>query len=180
MQPQASGASRAPEDVAVGRIGKPHGVRGAVFVQPWTDSPDERFAVGRRVRTEPPERGPLVVRDSRNHSGRLVVEFEGVEDRNGAEALRDIVLVVSTAERPPIDDPDEFYDTDLVGLTALDPAGGRLGVVADVLHSAGGSVLALDQGGREFLVPFRKELVPVVDLAAGTLVVDPPPGLFEL
>jgi 16S rRNA processing protein RimM len=168
------------EFVAVGRVGKAHGVRGDAFVEPWTDAPDERFAPGVRLITEPAERGPLTVESARDHSGKLVVHFAGVDDRNAVEALRGTLLLMPAAARPPLEDPDEFYDTDLIGLTARTVTGRQLGPVTDVLHSPAGSLLAIDVAGREVLVPFRTEFVPTVDLAAGIAEVDPPDGLLEL
>ncbi len=108
-----------PDDlVVVGRIGPVRGVRGDVFVAPFTDAPDERFAPGTVLRTDPPSAGPLTVAASTSASGKLVVHFEGVDGRPAAEALRGVQLVVPAADRPTLDDPDEFYDTDLIGLTA--------------------------------------------------------------
>jgi len=166
--------------VAVGRIGKAHGIRGDVFVEPWTDDPDDRFAAGTLLRTGTSGSGALTVAMSKNHSGKLVVHFEGVEDRNEAEALRGTVLHFPASDRPPIDDPDEFYDSDLVGLTVRTLDGEDVGRVADVLHSAGGSLLSVLGGEREVLVPFRLEIVPTVDLAAGVIEIDPPEGLLDL
>src|SRR2546430_368742 len=91
-----------PEVVAVGRIGPARGVRGDVFVEPWTDDPDRRFSVGTVLRTEPTEAGPLTVAASSSASGKLVVHFAGVGDRFTAEALRGVRLVVPVADRPPI------------------------------------------------------------------------------
>ena len=166
--------------VAVGRVGKAHGVRGDAFVEPWTDAPDERFSPGSRLTTEPAGRGPLTVESSRDHSGKLVVHFAGVDDRNAVEALRGTVLLVPAGARPVIEDPDEFYDTDLIGLAVRTVQGRQLGPVTDVLHSPAGSLLAVDVDGREVLVPFRAEFVPVVDLAAGIAEIDPPDGLLDL
>ncbi|MDQ1745668.1 MAG: rRNA processing protein RimM [Pseudonocardiales bacterium] len=169
--------------VAVGRIGKAHGIRGDAFVEPWTDAPDERFAAGARLSTDPAERGPLTVESTRQHSGKLVVHFAGLDDRNAIEALRGTLLLVPAAARPPIEDPDEFYDTDLIGLAVRTVDGRSLGPVTDVLHSPAGSLLAVAltaEDGREVLVPFRTEFVPTVDLAAGIAEIDPPDGLLEL
>lgn len=169
--------------VAVGRVGKAHGIRGDAFVEPWTDAPDERFSPGARLSTEPADRGPLTVESARQHSGKLVVHFAGVDDRNAIEALRGTVLLVPASARPPIEDPDEFYDTDLIGLNVRTVDGQALGPVTDVLHSPAGSLLAIAltaEAGREVLVPFRTEFVPTVDLAAGIAEVDPPDGLLDL
>jgi 16S rRNA processing protein RimM len=168
------------ELVAVGRIGPAHGVHGAVFVQPWTDDPADRFAVGARLDTDPSSAGPLVVATRRDHSGRLVVQFDGVTDRESAVALHGVVLFVPADERPPLADPDDFYDTDLIGLEASTIDGRPLGPVTDVLHGPAGDYLAVRIAGRDRLIPFVAAIVPEVDLAAGTVRVDPPEGLLDL
>jgi 16S rRNA processing protein RimM len=166
--------------VAIGRIGKPRGVRGDVFVAPWTDDPDERYAVGSVLRTSPPERGPLTVTAMSMASGKLVVHFDGHDSREAAEQLRGVELVMNTADRPPLDDPDDFYDTDLVGLTARTVAGAPLGPVREVLHAGASDYLVLDVDGTERLVPFVSAIVPTVDVPGGFVEIDPPEGLFEL
>jgi len=168
------------EVVAVGRVGRAHGIRGDVFVEPWTDAPEERFANGAVVYADEAERLPLTVAGSRLHSGKLVVHFAGLDDRTAVEAIRGKLLVVPLADRPALADPDEFYDTDLVGLSVSTVDGTSLGPVTDVLHSPAGSLLAIDWAGRELLVPFRREVVPTIDLARRVALIDPPEGLLEL
>ena len=168
-------------DLVVGRIGKPHGVRGEVTVDVRTDDPDARFAPGSSLRTEPAERGPLTIAGVHPRPGGLVLAFDGVESREAAEALRGTVLVVDSAELPDIEDADEWYDHQLVGLAAVDPAGAALGEVADIVHAPASDLLVVrDADGREHLVPFVRELVPAVDVPGGRVVVDPPEGLFDL
>jgi 16S rRNA processing protein RimM len=168
-------------DLVVGRVGKPHGVRGEVTVEVRTDDPDARFAPGSSLRTDPDARGPLTVADVRPRSGGLVVAFAGVESREAAEALRGTVLVVDSDSLPPIADADEWYDHQLVGLAAVDPAGAVLGTVSDVVHAPASDLLVvLDADGGEHLVPFIREFVPTVDVPGGRVVVDPPEGLFDL
>ena len=171
-----------PDDLlVVGRIGKPQGIRGEVTVEVRTDDPDARFAVGAVLLTDPGQRGPLIVASSREQNGRLVLTLDGVQDRNTAEALRDTMLLVRTADVPPPDDPDEFHDWQLRGLAAVLPDGSPLGVVEEVLHLPQGDVLVVRrQSGTEALVPFVRAMVPVVDVPGGRVVVDPPAGLLEL
>jgi 16S rRNA processing protein RimM len=168
------------ELIAVGRIGRPHGVRGDAFVEPWTDDPDERFAAGSVLTTDPAAVGPLTVTGSTTSGGKLVVHFDGVDDRSAVEALRGVRLLITATARPPLDDPDDFYDTDLIGLAARTVGGDDLGPVRDVLHAGGADYLVLERDGRELLVPFVKAIVPTVDIAGGTVVIDPPEGLFDL
>jgi 16S rRNA processing protein RimM len=181
-EPGPAGRFDAPGDVvAVGRIGKAHGIRGDLFVEPWTDFPQERFGAGAELHLHSGIRPPLTVVVARDHSGKLVVHFAGVEDRSAAERLRGEVLVIPESTREPLEDPDEFYDSDLIGLAAELADGGPLGVVTEVLHIPSSSLLAVvDDAGREHLVPFRKEIVPVVDLEGGRISIWAPEGLLDL
>lgn len=178
-------------ELVVGRIGRPHGIRGEVTVLVHTDDPDLRFEPGSVLATKPASRGPLTVEAARWHSGRLLVRFAGCPDRDSAEELRGTMLVVDSAEVGPAP-PDEFRDHELIGLNVLTRSGEPVGVVTDVLHHgqdllvvgpardrpAAGQPPAAD--GAEILVPFVAAIVPEVDVGAGRLVIDPPPGLLEL
>lgn len=165
--------------VVVGRIGRPHGIRGAVTVEPRTDEPDERFAPDAVLL---PQSGasPLVVRHSQWHSGRLLVEFEGVEDRNDAEALRGTILEIDRDADAQPADPEEFYDSALMGCSVVTAAGELLGEVIEVAHLPAQDLLVVRGEAREFLIPFVSEIVPVIDLTARRIVVDPPAGLLEI
>ena len=168
--------------LVVGRIGRPHGIRGDLTVQVHTDDPDSRFAAGSVLATEPAARGPLTVSESRWHSGRLLVRFAGYTDRTSAEDLRGTMLVMESSEVGPAEDPDEFHDYELIGLDVVTVAGEPVGVVADVLHQ-GQDLLVIRPdrpGAEDVLVPFVAALVPEVDVKAGRLVIDPPPGLLDL
>jgi len=167
-----------PDLVVVGRVGRPQGIKGEVTVEVRTDDPGARFAPGATLLTD---EGPLTVAQSRDHSGKLVVLFEGVADRNGAEALRGRVLQVDALTLPPLEDEDEYYDSQLVGLVVEQRDGTVLGSVVDVLHLPHGDVLAVDRdAGSELLVPFVRAMVPTVDVAGGRVVVELPEGLLEL
>lgn len=167
--------------LVVGRVGRAHGLRGEVAVQVRTDDPALRFAPGAVLPTEPASAGPLTVVATRWHSGRLLVTFAQASDRTGAEALRGTVLLVEVAEDDVTEDPDEFYDHQLLGLRAVTPGGLLVGRVEDVLHLPGQDVLVVARAaGGEGLIPFICEFVPQVDVPGGQLVVTPPPGLLEL
>ena len=120
--------------LVVGRITRPHGVRGEVSVEVRTDEPDRRFAVGRVLATDPVAAGPLTVESARWHSGRLLIQFAGVADRNQAEDLRGIWLTLDSAEAGPTGDPDEFHDHELIGLAVVTTSGEPVGRVTDVRH----------------------------------------------
>jgi 16S rRNA processing protein RimM len=170
-------------EVVVGRIGRPHGLRGEVTVDVRTDEPERRYAVGATLRSEPPTGSAcrltsLTISRTRWHQGRLLVTFDELSDRTAAEAARGLTLYTSVdpAERPA--DPDEFYDHQLIGLTAYDEHGTRLGEVSALVHGGAQDLLTVrTDDGHEALVPFVKALVPEVDLAARRVVVADRPGL---
>lgn len=162
--------------VVVGRIGPAHGLRGEVFVEPHTDEPERRFAAGSRLQAAD---GPVTVASSRTHSGRLVVRFEEIADRNSAEAARGIELSVAIDpdERP--EDPEEFYDHQLVGLRVETTSGDVVGELDRVEHNAAQDLLVIRTPEREVLFPFVSVLVPEVDVPGGRIVIDDQPGLLE-
>ncbi len=131
--------------LVVGRITRPHGVRGEVSVEVRTDEPDRRFAVGSVLATDPVAACPLTVESVRWHSGRLLIQFAGVNDRNEADDLRGIWLTLDPAEAGPSDDPDEFHDTELIGLAVVTTSGEPVGRVTDVRHF-GQDLLVIEPG----------------------------------
>jgi 16S rRNA processing protein RimM len=163
----------------VGRIGRAHGIRGEVTVTPLTDDPAGRFAVGNALATDSAAHPVLTVSGARQSGQVQVVGFEGIIDRNTAELLRGIGLFVDAGSLPEPDDDDEFYDHQLVGLTAHHRNGDLLGEVVDVMHPPAAPVLVVKRpDDSEELVPFVKAIVPVVDVAGGRVVIDPPDGMF--
>lgn len=178
----------APTEVVVGRVGRAHGIRGEVAVEPLTDEPDRRFAAGAVLDVRRPDGHPhaattprvLTVAGTRWHSGRLLVRFEELADRTAVEAARGLrlAIAVDASERP--EDPEEFYDHQLVGLRVETTEGVDVGVVREVLHAGAQDLLVIARDGREdALVPFVAALVPDVDLDAGRLLVADRPGLLE-
>ena len=169
-------------EVVIGRVGKPHGLRGEVTVELRTDEPERRFAVGTTVRAERPSGGAvpwpaLTVSATRWHQSTLLVRFDEVPDRTTAESARGLLLHATVPADESPDDPEEFYDHQLVGLSAEDLQGGGLGEVTAVLHGAQDLLQIRTRDGRDALVPFVAALVPEVDLAGGRVVVADRPGL---
>lgn len=177
----------AETEVVVGRIGKPHGVKGELSVELRTDEPERRFAVGAVLRARTPQGdvpgagrpATLTVKGTRWHQSRLLVTFEEVRDRNGAEAVRGSLLAVEVDPAEVPEDPEEFYDHQLVGLKVVTADGREIGEVADVVHGTAQDLLSVrTPDGREVLVPFVAALVPEIDLAGGRVVVEDLPGLL--
>lgn len=186
--------------LTVARIGRAHGLRGEVALDVRTDAPEERLAPGTVLRTEPASAGPLTVLRTRVQQGRWFASFEGAGDRTAAEGLRGVELVVEvgsddavgagaggqgvlgTSGAPGADgaaDEDAWYPHELVGLRAEGTDGAPLGEVVGLEHAPAHDMLVLrEPDGTRTLVPFVREIVPVVDVPAGRVVLDPPGGLL--
>lgn len=170
-------------ELVVGRIAKSHGVHGELVVEVRTDEPEDRFVVGAVLTARAPrERSTreLTVRSVREHSGRLLVVVDGVDDRTAADALRGWLFVIDSAQLGEPEDPDEFYDHELEGMAVRLPDGSDVGTVREVIHHGGGELLSIKApDGREILVPFVAAIVTSVTRADG-IVIDPPEGLLDL
>ncbi len=163
--------SSSTDRIGIGRIGRPHGLRGEVTVVPESDAA-ERFLPGSTLTTDTGR--DLVVSASRPYRDRgLVVAFEGVADRTAAEALRGMILTIAAGERRALDE-DEFWIDDLVGLRVLDPSGRPVGTVVDVVLGPQDR-LVVDVETGEVEVPFVHDLVG--DPGDGTITIDLPVGL---
>jgi 16S rRNA processing protein RimM len=164
--------------VAIGLITAMFGIRGEVKVQPLTDFP-ERFLQTATVYVgdELIERHVL---GARLHQRIVILRLDGVETANDAEALRNKRLYILASELVTLP-PDHYYLHDLVGLRVLHVNGTPLGVVRDVIQSAGNDLLVIQDArtGKDVLLPSVKEFVKAVDVAGGVINVEPIPGFFD-
>jgi 16S rRNA processing protein RimM len=171
-------------ELIVGRVVKAHGITGELVVDVRTDDPELRFAPGSTLRAKKARDGgqgrSYVVEGARQHGVRLLVRLAEVADRNTADALRGSLFVIDSDELPLIDEPDTYYDHQLEGLTVRTTAGQEIGVVTEVLHTAGGELLSVKRDSGELLVPFVGAIVTSVSLDDGTLEIEPPDGLLDL
>lgn len=164
--------------VVVGRIGRPHGVKGAVSIEVRTDEPERRFEVGAQLLTDTGLE--LMVTSSTWHSGRLLLTFEGYDDRNAIEQLRNQLVSVDRPEDEEPEDPEEFYDSALVDCQVVDASGTVIGTVQTVAHLPAQDMLVVRTSDeREVLVPFIEMFVPTVDIANKRVVITPPDGLLD-
>ncbi|WP_353111368.1 ribosome maturation factor RimM [Microbacterium sp.] len=166
----------------VGRLLKAHGLKGALKLELYTDDPGRRFVTGAEFTLQVPEASPwhgktITVREYRVMNGNSVVFFEGVDDRTAAESLVRAILWIDQDAEDDAED-DAWYDHQLAGLDVVrdDEVVGRL---VRVDHFPAQDLLIVKAGDREVMVPFVSAIVPTVDIAAGRIVVTPPPGLFE-
>ena len=170
-------------ELVVGRVAKAHGVTGELVVDVRTDDPDRRFTPGVTLHAKAGRGRPardFVVETVREHGGRLLMRVDGVNDRDTADGLRGTLFVVDSGDRPPIADPDEFYDHELEGLRVRTVDGAEIGTVTEILHTAGGELLSVKAESGEILVPFVGAIVTSVSVDDGVIEIDPPDGLLNL
>ncbi|MCL6595328.1 MAG: ribosome maturation factor RimM [Firmicutes bacterium] len=159
--------------VAVGRVRRPHGVRGEMWLEPYAADP-ARYRALRRVFVggRPyPVAGVRVGREG------ILLRLAGVDDRTAADALRGLEVCVPAEERAELP-AGRYYVDDLVGLRVLGPDGRPLGTAVDVRSLPAQDVLVVRTKQGEAWVPMVRALVREVDVAAGRIVIDPPAGLL--
>ena len=166
------------ERICVAQIGAPHGIKGEVKLKSFTADPEAVASYG-PLESEDGSRAFEIeaLRRARDH---LVARLKGVSDRNTAEQLANTRLYVARAALP---EPaaDEFYHADLIGLTAEGRDGTALATIVAIHDFGAGDLLELRprDGGNTVMLPFTAETVPVVDIAGGRVVIDPPEGLLK-
>ncbi|NBU22910.1 MAG: ribosome maturation factor RimM [Actinobacteria bacterium] len=167
----------------VARLLKAHGLKGAIKLELYTDSPNERFVKGAEFELQVPEESPwygkrVKVSELKWFNSSPVLFLEGVTDRNAAESLIKAILLVDQPLGVSPQEPDAWYDHQLAGLKVYRD-GMQIGVVARVDHLPAQDLLAIKTESGEVLLPFVKAFVPKVDTDAGLIEITPPGGLFE-
>lgn len=205
QQPLTPKTRSSDEWVEIGKIIGVQGLNGEVRVYPSTDFPERFEEPGQRWLKYPNQSTPqpveLVHGRLIENKGIFIVQLAGVTDRNQAEALRGCVMLVPEGDRPHLEE-DEYYIQDLIGLVAIDQrTGEEIGTVVEIL-TAGHDILAVKprvtsveipadisetpetpakrKSKPNILIPFVKEIVPIVDMTAGRVEINPPPGLLEV
>lgn len=153
-------------------------MRGEATIEVRTDDPDSRFAIGSTLQTDPSSKGPLTIRDARFHSGTLLLSFDGVDDRNAVEALRNVLLMADVNPEEANISDDDFHISQIIGCKVLDASAKDWGVVTDVLHLPAQDTLVINHGGKEILVPFVKAFVPTIDVKNKEIIVNEIEGLL--
>lgn len=167
----------------VGRLTKAHGLKGAIKVELYTDSPEQRFVPGAVFSLQVPDSSPwsgktLTLSELRWYNGHPVAFFEGISDRNAAETLVKAILWVDHDESALPEEPEAWYDHQLSGLAVIRD-GVEVGKVLRVDHLPAQDLLVIQTETSEVMVPFVKAIVPDVNIEQGTVTVTPPGGLFE-
>jgi 16S rRNA processing protein RimM len=166
------------ERICVAQIGAAHGTRGEVRLKSFTADPMAVMDYG-ALETEDGT-ATFEIESLRPAKSHWVAQLRGVRDRNAAERLANIKLVVPR-DRLPAAETDEFYHADLIGLAAVATDGRVLGTVVAIHDFGAGDILELRPEGKRdtVMLPFTSATVPVVDIAGRRIVIDPPEGLFK-
>ena len=174
--------SAATRHVVVGRLRKPHGLKGDCTLFPLTDTPETVFAPGREVWVVDiggdTTAGPLVIERSRSYHREWLIKFAGVDTRETLEPLRAQFLGVPQETLAPLSD-DEVYLPELDGFAVRLADDTPLGLVSAIYELPSGLMIEVQGPKREFLLPYKKEFVQQVDRAGRRLVVSPPEGLID-
>ncbi|MFH8662649.1 ribosome maturation factor RimM [Streptomyces afghaniensis] len=166
--------------LVVARIGRAHGIKGEVTVEVRTDEPELRLAPGAVLATDPAAAGPLTIETGRVHSGRLLLRFEGVSDRTGAEALRNTLLIAEIDPEELPEGEDEYYDHQLIDLDVVTADGTEVGRITEISHLPTQDLFIVERpDGSEVMIPFVEEIVTEIDLEEQRAVITPPPGLID-
>jgi 16S rRNA processing protein RimM len=166
--------------LVVARIGRAHGIKGEVTVEVRTDEPELRLGPGAVLLTDPAATGPLTIATGRVHSGRLLLRFEGVTDRTGAEALRNTLLIAEIDPEALPEEEDEYYDHQLMDLDVVTKDGVEVGRITEISHLPSQDLFIVERpDGSEVMIPFVQEIVTEIDLEEQRAIIDPPPGLID-
>jgi len=146
-------------------------VRGEATIEVRTDNPEERFAIGSILKTDPEDKGPLKITGAKVHSGTLLLSFEGYSDRSAVEKLRNVLLLAEVDPKESNISEDDFHISQIVDCKVVDETGKEWGAVVDVLQLPAQDTLVVSHDGREVLVPFVRAYVPEIDIENKRLVV---------
>ena len=162
--------------LVVGRIGRAHGVLGEATIDVQTDDPDLRFKVGRKLTLDSGQE--LTIKSSRWHNQILLLGFEGVNDRNQIESLRD-QLISSQVDLSALA-PGEYHYQQLIGCQVYLQNNELVGQVSEVVKLPGQDLLSVDKNGSQVLIPMVKQIIISIDVLEKKIVVNPPEGLLDV
>lgn len=163
-----------PSPVLLGTIGAAHGIKGEVRINSHTQDPEAIAHYGPLATNRPGL--TITIEAARLNKNVLIARLKGIGDRNAAEALNGVALYVERDQLPEIEDEDDFYHADLIGLDARLDSGVSIGAVSAIYDHGAGDILEVRDplSGDTFLYPFTKAVVPDIRLADGYLVIVPP------
>ena len=162
--------------LVVGRIGRAHGVLGEATIEVRTDVPEQRFIVGGKLTTNSGQE--LTIKSARWHNQILLLSFEGINNRDQIESLKD-ELISSEVDFSNLA-PGEYHYQQLLGAKVFLQTGELVGNVTEIVALPGQDLLAVDHLGREVLIPMVKAIITNIDIANKKIEINPPEGLLDV
>ena len=165
-----------PRFLVIGRVMRPHGIRGELRVESYTDTP-ERFNSVKRLYLNEDDSNPFFIEDVRFHQKWVLLKFRGIDDRSAAEALRRTWLYILMDEAVPLEE-DEYFLFQLIGLKVVNQQGDFLGEIVDVLETKANNVFIVRDNQHEHLIPDIPEVVKEIDFTEDMMIIEDFPGLI--
>ena len=162
--------------LVVGRIGRAHGVLGEATIEVRTDDPDLRFAVGEKLTLE--NGNTLTISSNRWHNQILLLSFNGIDDRNKIEELRDQLLYAEVDTKA--NQPGEYHFQQLIGCQVILADGSKLGEVKEIVQLPGQDLLSVESAKGEVLIPMVKQIIVSIDVDQKIIQINPPEGLLDV
>jgi 16S rRNA processing protein RimM len=162
--------------LVVGRIGRAHGILGEATIEVQTDDPDLRFKIGNNLTLADGQQ--LTIRSSRWHNQILLLAFDGVDDRNEIEKLRDHLIYADVEINDSA--PGEYHFQQLIGCQVVRQNGELIGEVNEIVKLPGQDLLSISKAGKQVLIPMVKQIIIEIDVFAKKIVVNPPEGLLDV
>lgn len=162
--------------LVVGRIGRAHGILGEATIQVQTDDPELRFQIGKRLTLA--DGRQLTIRSSRWHNQILLLAFDGFNDRNQVEKLRDQLISADVEIKDGA--PGEYHFQQLIGCQVFQQNGELIGAVKEIVKLPGQDLLSISRAGKQVLIPMVKQIIIEIDVLAKKIVVNPPEGLLDV
>jgi len=168
--------STEPRFLVIGRVTKPHGIRGEVRVEVYTDDP-QRYSLLDTIYIGDKKPEPLEIEHVRFLKTSVLLKLKGIDDRNGAESLRSTWLRIPEEQAIPLEE-GQYYLYQIIGVNVYDESGNYLGAIKEVLETKANNVFIVTGDGGEILLPDIDEVVKEIDLEQQKMIVHLMPGLI--
>ena len=172
----SAGTGAEPRFLVIGRITRPHGIRGELRVESYTDTP-ERFNWVKKIYLDENDSSPFTVEEVRFHQKWVLIKFKGIDDRSAADSLGRGWLYIPMDEAVPLEE-DEYFLFQLIGLRVVNQRGDAIGEISDVLETQANNVFVVKDNQNEHLIPDIPEVIQEIDFNKGIMTIEEFPGLI--
>jgi 16S rRNA processing protein RimM len=166
--------------IAIGRVSKPHGVKGEIRIEYFNPEDPQLFSHYQTIYLQGDERSlhPYRLLMVRPHKKFILAQLEGIQSRAEAEQLRGKMVFIDAAALPPLE-ADEYYWQDILGLRVVTETGEDVGTIQEIVPTGSNDVYVVQKGAREFLIPATKDVIMSINIEARTMIIRPLEGLLQ-